>query len=83
MESKLLHKRNGRRTIAIVLKTAEDVFGSLSDFAKRERISAAQLSVPQRPGHQPPPEAYFFPRAARPLPPLRVYPQFCDGSLIR
>jgi len=26
------------------LKTGEEVFGSLSDFAKRERISAAQLT---------------------------------------
>jgi uncharacterized protein len=45
MESKLLHEQSGQRTFAIVLKTGEEVFGSLSDFAKRERISAAQLTA--------------------------------------
>ena len=45
MESKLLHEHSGQRTFAIVLKTGEEVFGSLSDFAKRERISAAQLTA--------------------------------------
>jgi uncharacterized protein len=45
MESKLLHEQNGQRTFAIVLKTGEEVFDSLSDFAKREGISAAQLTA--------------------------------------
>jgi len=45
MESKLLHEQGGQRTFAIVLKTGEEVFSSLSDFAKRERISAAQLTA--------------------------------------
>jgi uncharacterized protein len=45
MESKLLHEHSGQRTFAIVLKTGEEVFGSLSDFAKREGISAAQLTA--------------------------------------
>ena len=45
MESKLLHEQSGQRTFAIVLKTGEEVFSSLSDFAKRERISAAQLTA--------------------------------------
>jgi uncharacterized protein len=45
MESKLLHEHSGQRTFAIVLKTGEEVFGSLSDFAKRERISGAQLTA--------------------------------------
>jgi uncharacterized protein len=45
MESKLLHAQDGQRTFAIVLKTGEEVFGSLSGFAKRERISAAQLTA--------------------------------------
>jgi uncharacterized protein len=45
MESKLLHEHGGQRTFAIVLKTGEEVFGSLSDFAKRERIAAAQLTA--------------------------------------
>jgi uncharacterized protein len=36
---------SGQRTFAIVLKTGEEVFSSLSAFAKREGISAAQLSA--------------------------------------
>lgn len=45
METKLLHEQNGQRTFAIVLKTGEEVFGSLAEFARKERISAAQLSA--------------------------------------
>lgn len=45
MESKLLHEQSGQRTFAIVLKTGEEVFSSLSEFARRERISAAQLTA--------------------------------------
>ncbi len=45
MESKLLFEQNGQRTFAIVMKTGEEVFGSLSDFARKERIAAAQLSA--------------------------------------
>ncbi len=45
MESKLLHEQSGQRTFAIVLKTGEEVFSSLTEFARRERISAAQLTA--------------------------------------
>lgn len=45
MESKLLHEQSGQRTFAIVLKTGEEVFSSLSEFARRERISAARLTA--------------------------------------
>jgi uncharacterized protein len=45
MESKLLHQHNGQRTFAIVLKTGEEVFGSLSEFARTEGISAAAISA--------------------------------------
>lgn len=44
MDSKLLYQHNGQRTFAIVLKTGEEVFGSLSDFAGKEGIAAAAIS---------------------------------------
>jgi uncharacterized protein len=45
MESRLLHEHSGQRAFAVVLKTGEEVFGSLSEFAKRGGISAAQLTA--------------------------------------
>jgi predicted DNA-binding protein with PD1-like motif len=45
MEAKLIHDHDGQRTFAIVLKTGEEVFTSLGDFAARERIGAAQISA--------------------------------------
>jgi uncharacterized protein len=45
METRCVHQSNGQRTFVMVLETGEEVFGSLCDFAKREQISAAQLSA--------------------------------------
>jgi uncharacterized protein len=45
METRCVHQSDGQRTFVVVLETGEEVFSSLCAFAKRERISAAQLSA--------------------------------------
>ncbi len=45
MPAKLLHEVNGQRTYSVILRTGEEVMRSLADFAKREAISAAQISA--------------------------------------
>jgi NAD(P)-dependent dehydrogenase (short-subunit alcohol dehydrogenase family) len=45
MEVELLHEQDGQRTFVVVLKTGEEVINSLGNFAKNERISAAQISA--------------------------------------
>jgi uncharacterized protein len=45
MQTKLIHEQGGQRTFVIVLKTGEEVFRSLTEFAKEERVSAAQITA--------------------------------------
>jgi uncharacterized protein len=45
MEAKQVHDQSGQRTFVIVLKTGEEVMSSLTNFAKKEHISAAQISA--------------------------------------
>jgi uncharacterized protein len=45
MNSKLLHERDGRRTFAVVMNKGDEVLSSIGAFAKRQRISAAQITA--------------------------------------
>jgi predicted DNA-binding protein with PD1-like motif len=45
MDSKLLHEHDGMRTFAVVMKTGDEVFSTMMDFAARERIAAAQITA--------------------------------------
>lgn len=45
MQSKLLDSAGGRRTYAVVLETGDEVMACLGAFARRERISAAQITA--------------------------------------
>jgi predicted DNA-binding protein with PD1-like motif len=45
MRHKLLHQSDGQRTYAVVLKTGDEVMGSLERFITEEKISAAQLTA--------------------------------------
>jgi len=44
MQHKLLHQNGGQRTFAVVLKTGDEVMGSLKDFVTTEKVLAAQLT---------------------------------------
>jgi molybdopterin/thiamine biosynthesis adenylyltransferase len=41
METKLLNENEGRRTFAAIMKKGDEVLASMKDFARRERIAAA------------------------------------------
>lgn len=45
METKMIHEQAGQRTFVLVLATGEEVMGTLTNFAKKERIGAAQVSA--------------------------------------
>ncbi len=45
MQSRLLHEAGGQRTFAVILQTGDEVMACLTDFAARERITAAQVSA--------------------------------------
>lgn len=45
MQSRLLHEAGGQRTFAVILQTGDEVMACLTDFARRERITAAQVSA--------------------------------------
>lgn len=45
MRHKRIHESDGQRTFAMVLETGEEVMDCLQQFAKQERISAAQLTA--------------------------------------
>jgi predicted DNA-binding protein with PD1-like motif len=45
MQSRLLHEAGGQRTFAVILQTGDEVMACLTDFATRERITAAQVSA--------------------------------------
>jgi predicted DNA-binding protein with PD1-like motif len=45
MHSKLLNERDGRRVFALIMDTSDEVLSTIGIFAKRERISAAQISA--------------------------------------
>jgi len=45
MDSKLLNDRDGRRTFALILATGDEVLSTISEFARRERIAAAQMTA--------------------------------------
>jgi predicted DNA-binding protein with PD1-like motif len=45
MDCKLLHEHDGRRTFAVILKTGDEVFSSMKNFAAREHIAAAQITA--------------------------------------
>jgi predicted DNA-binding protein with PD1-like motif len=45
MQSKWLHDDKGKRTFAVILKTGDEVMGSLQQFAAKERIGGAQVTA--------------------------------------
>jgi len=45
MQTKLLAENGGQRTFAVVLETGDELMACLKDFARRERLSAAQFSA--------------------------------------
>lgn len=45
MKSKLLSNRDGRRIFALILDTGDEVFSSISAFARKEEIAAARLTA--------------------------------------
>jgi len=45
MQARLLDQEDGRRTFVVVLETGDEVMSCLSDFARREHLSAAQFSA--------------------------------------
>lgn len=44
MDSKLLHESDGRRVFAVILSTGDEVMSKIGVFAKKEGISAAQIT---------------------------------------
>ncbi|HZT24901.1 MAG TPA: PPC domain-containing DNA-binding protein [Pseudolabrys sp.] len=44
MHSKLLNQHEGRRTFALIMDKGDEVLSCISGFAKRERLSAAQIT---------------------------------------
>jgi uncharacterized protein len=44
MQHQLLHENNGQRTFALVLQTGDEAMSSIEQFAKQNRVSAAQIS---------------------------------------
>jgi hypothetical protein len=45
MQSKLLADSAGQRTFVMILDPGEEAFGSISDFAAKEGVSAASLTA--------------------------------------
>ena len=45
MDSKLLHEHDGMRTFAVVMEMGDEVLSSIETFAKKQRISAAQITA--------------------------------------
>ena len=45
MDSKLLHDHDGRRTFAIIMNIGDEVLSTILDFAKTQRIAAAQITA--------------------------------------
>ena len=45
MQSKLLHEANGARTFAVILQKGDEAMRCLQDFAVKERIGGAQVTV--------------------------------------
>lgn len=45
MQSRQIHEAQGQRTFSIVLETDDEVMASLTQFAQRERLSAAQFTA--------------------------------------
>ncbi len=45
MEVELLHENDGQRMFVVVLRTGDEVLTSLTEFAYRAGISAAQISA--------------------------------------
>ncbi|MGC2085032.1 MAG: PPC domain-containing DNA-binding protein [Bradyrhizobium sp.] len=43
MQHQLLHENNGQRTFALVLQTGDEAMSSIEQFAKQNRVSAAQI----------------------------------------
>jgi hypothetical protein len=45
MDCKLLHENDGRRTFAVIMKTGDEVLSTMKEFAREERIAAAQITA--------------------------------------
>jgi len=45
MQSKLLNEQDGRRTFAVIMDKGDEVLSTIGAFAKKERISAAQITA--------------------------------------
>lgn len=44
MRQKLIHDADGRRTYALILDTGDEAMDEIARFARREQITAAQIS---------------------------------------
>ncbi|MFZ5779967.1 MAG: PPC domain-containing DNA-binding protein [Pseudomonadota bacterium] len=45
MQSKLLHQADGQRTCALIFETGDELLSSLMEYARREKLSAAQFTA--------------------------------------
>lgn len=45
MQSKLLHQVDGQKTFALIFETGDEVLSTLKDFARKEKLSAAQFTA--------------------------------------
>lgn len=45
VHTKLLHESHGQRTFAAVLETGEEAMAQLTEFARKEQLSAAQITA--------------------------------------
>jgi predicted DNA-binding protein with PD1-like motif len=45
VQSKLLHQVDGQKTFALIFETGDEVLSTLKDFARKEKLSAAQFTA--------------------------------------
>jgi hypothetical protein len=45
MQSQLLHEADGQRTFALIFESGDELLACVQDFARRERVTAAQFSA--------------------------------------
>jgi len=45
MRSRQIHEQSGQNTFALIFETGDEVISSLSDFARREKITAASFQA--------------------------------------
>jgi predicted DNA-binding protein with PD1-like motif len=45
MKSKLIHEHGGQKTFALVFETGDEALSGLTEFAKQQRLGAAQITA--------------------------------------